>query len=131
MAEHGTFMWNELVTPDPDACREFYGGLLGWTTTEMPMPEGGGPGAYTIWVAGETNAGGMFKMDETRIGETMPAHWMAYISVADVDAMAAKVEKLGGQVKVPPRDIPDMGRFCVITDPTGAWVSLMTLAERS
>ncbi|MDP7668077.1 MAG: VOC family protein [Rhodospirillales bacterium] len=122
-------MWNELVTSDRDACREFYGALLGWTTKEMPMPEGAGPGAYTIWVAGNTDAGGMFKLDENHMGEKMPSHWMAYVSVADVDATAAKVENLGGQIRVPPRDIPGVGRFCVITDPTGAWVSLMTMAE--
>ncbi|MDP6805607.1 MAG: hypothetical protein QF902_09800 [Rhodospirillales bacterium] len=74
MAEHGTFIWNELVTPDPDACRKFYGALLGWTTKEMPMPEGAGPGTYSIWVAGETDAGGMFKLDENHMGEKMPAH---------------------------------------------------------
>ncbi len=93
------------------------------------MPEGAGPGAYTIWVAGNTDAGGMFKLDENHMGEKMPSHWMAYVSVADVDATAAKVENLGGQIRVPPRDIPGVGRFCVITDPTGAWVSLMTMAE--
>ena len=131
MAEHGTFMWNELVTPDPDACREFYGGFSAGRRRRCPCPKAAVPAPIRSGSRGETNAGGMFKMDETRIGETMPAHWMAYISVADVDATAAKVEKLGGQVKVPPRDIPDMGRFCVITDPTGAWVSLMTLAEGS
>ncbi|MDP6805608.1 MAG: hypothetical protein QF902_09805 [Rhodospirillales bacterium] len=54
---------------------------------------------------------------------------MAYVSVTNVDATAAEVEKLGGQVRLPPRDIPGVGRFCVITDPTGAWMSLLTLAE--
>jgi hypothetical protein len=47
--------------------------------------------------------------------------------VDDVDDRAAKVKELGGTVCVPPTDIPNVGRFCVINDPTGAAVSLITL----
>ncbi len=50
---------------------------------------------------------------------------MGYITVADVDAAAKKTTSLGGKVIVPPTDIPNVGRFCMITDPTGAHVSLM------
>ena len=27
---HGTFIWHELMTPDPAAAKAFYGPLLGW-----------------------------------------------------------------------------------------------------
>jgi predicted enzyme related to lactoylglutathione lyase len=30
---------------------------------------------------------------------------------------------------VPPMDIPEVGRFCVITDPQGASLSLITLSR--
>jgi predicted enzyme related to lactoylglutathione lyase len=56
-----------------------------------------------------------------------PSHWMAYVAVDDVDAKARRVEELGGKVCVPPTDIPNTGRFCVITDPTGATLSLIAL----
>ena len=26
----GKFVWHDLVTEDPEACRRFYGALLGW-----------------------------------------------------------------------------------------------------
>src|SRR5262249_60226315 len=37
---------------------------------------------------------------------------------------AAKAVKLGGQQIVPPSDIPNVGRFAVIQDPTGAIISI-------
>jgi len=52
---------------------------------------------------------------------------MPYVAVRDVDAAAARVESLGGKVCVPPTDIPNVGRFCVVNDPTGASISLLTM----
>ena len=48
------------------------------------------------------------------------AGWYGYVSVADVDATAAHATRLGGVVHVPPRDIPNIGRFAVLGDPQGA-----------
>lgn len=52
------------------------------------------------------------------------SHWMPYVAVNDVDASAAKVKELGGTVCVPPTDIPGTGRFAVIGDPTGGYMSI-------
>lgn len=46
----------------------------------------------------------------------------------DVDASVGRVAALGGSVIVPPKDIPGVGRFAVISDPGGAVVSLITYA---
>lgn len=59
-------------------------------------------------------------------GET-PSHWMPYIAVDEVDATAEKVKTLGGSVCVPPHDVPNTGRFCVVNDLNGATLSLITL----
>ena len=123
----GTFMWNELVTTDPAASTAFFANVVGWSAEDMPMPGQEGE-VYTIWKAGDAQAGGMFKMQGPHF-EGVPPHWMAYIRVANVDDAAAKVEPAGGKVVVPPTDIPGIGRFCVVTDPAGAAVSLMTPAE--
>lgn len=42
---HGQFAWYELVTPDVEAAKAFYGAVVGWTF------EGDGPD-YTIASAG-------------------------------------------------------------------------------
>ena len=124
----GKFIWNELATTDPETSKAFFAKVVGWSTEDMPMPGQEGE-TYTIWKAGDDQTAGMFRMQGPQF-EGVPSHWMAYIHVADVDAAASEVEPAGGQVVVPPTDIPGIGRFCVIADPTGAHVSLMTPAPR-
>ena len=48
-----------------------------------------------------------------------PPHWLHYVESADVDKGAAQAKELGGQLFVPPTDIPNIGRFAVLADPTG------------
>jgi predicted enzyme related to lactoylglutathione lyase len=50
----------------------------------------------------------------------MPPHWLTYVGTDDVDATAAKAKDLGGNVIVEPADIPEVGRFSIVADPTGA-----------
>lgn len=59
----------------------------------------------------------------------MPPTWGAYVTMDDVDARAGQAVDLGGRILVEPRDIPDVGRFCVIQDPQGATLSLITYVE--
>ena len=134
MAEHempaeGAFVWNELSTRDAGAAKKFYGELLGWRFKEGQVgadSEGGGMTYSEIHVGDSPKGvGGLYQMGP-EFGEA-PSHWMAYIAVDDVDAKAERVKELGGSVCVPPTDIPNVGRFCVINDPTGATLSLITL----
>src|SRR5215213_5781445 len=129
MPANGTFCWQELATTDLDAAQSFYKTLLGWEIKEGKAPacEGaeGPPMVYNEIIVEGQHIGGMYKMGPEFGGA--PSHWMAYVAVDDVDAKAARVAELGGKVCVPPTDIPNTGRFCVINDPTGAAISLITL----
>lgn len=59
----------------------------------------------------------------------MPPAWDAYVTVDDVDLTARMAEQLGAKLCVPPRDIPGVGRFCVILDPQGATISFITYTK--
>jgi predicted enzyme related to lactoylglutathione lyase len=118
---HGTFCWNELMTRDPEKAEKFYTELLGWKATDSDMPGM----KYTLLKADEKDAGGMMKMPD-EIPDEVPSHWMAYVTVDDVDALAEKTEKLGGKLLFGPHDVPSVGRFATIQDPTGAVISLIT-----
>ncbi|MEE8270364.1 MAG: VOC family protein [Alphaproteobacteria bacterium] len=122
MSGPGTFMWNELCTTDTDKAKGFFAEVVGWQTREMDMGEAG---SYTIFQSDGKDVGGMLKM-EGEHWAGIPPHWMAYIHVADVDAAVGTATRLGGAVKMPPRDIPGVGRISWIADPTGAVVALMT-----
>ncbi len=114
------FCWNELATNDSARCEKFYTSIFGWTAATMPM----GPTSYTIFRQGDKQFGGMIQM--TPEWGTMRPHWMAYISVANVDACAQKIVEQGGKVCVPPTDI-SVGRFAVVEDPAGGAFSIIKL----
>ncbi|HEV2915533.1 MAG TPA: VOC family protein [Pyrinomonadaceae bacterium] len=120
---NGTFCWNELATTSLETAKKFYTELLGWK-----LKESNAAGmVYNEIVAGGAEIGGMYQM--TAEFGNAPSHWMAYVAVDDVDARAKQAEELGGKVCVPPSDIPNVGRFCVINDPTGAAISLIKLND--
>lgn len=116
----GTFCWNELMTRDVAGAKKFYSELLGWQMEDCDMGE---CGMYTVLKAGDEQIGGMYQMQGEQF-EGVPPHWMSYITVENVDDATKKAEELGATVCVPPSDIPDTGRFSVITDPTGATIAL-------
>jgi predicted enzyme related to lactoylglutathione lyase len=119
--QHGTLIWNELATRDADTAAQFYMKLFDWDSQTQDMPTG----PYTSFLNGDRMAAGMLKMTE-EWGD-MPPHWMVYFGADDCDAVAAKAKELGGEVLVPPRDIPSVGRFAVLQDPQGAAFSIISL----
>lgn len=122
---HGVFSWTELTTSDRKAARKFYGRLLGWELKDMDM----GKSTYTIINVGGQGIGGITDIPPNAQG--MPAAWGGYVTVDDVDAVAARVAGLGGRVLLEPTDIPTVGRFATIMDPQGATISLITYATKN
>jgi len=113
--EPGAMCWTELMTGDPDKARTFYTSLIGWSTEDMR----GEFGNYTIFQRpGGAKAGGMMKTPDDMAG--VPPHWMTYFAVSDIQQNTEQVKKLGGNVVVPPTEIPNIGSFAVYTDPQGA-----------
>jgi uncharacterized protein len=117
----GNVSWPELSTADPAGAIAFYTALLGWKT----KPETGVETApYVEWVNDGRSMGGLMPM---RGGEWegVPPHWMIYITVADCDERAKHAAEIGASICVQPTDIPNTGRFSVITDPQGATFSII------
>lgn len=112
----GTMCWNELMTPDTEKAKTFYGGLFGWEPQSEDMGE---MGEYTLFnLGGGRQAAGMMAI-KPEMGP-IPAHWLVYFAVADPDAAHDKALALGGKSMVAPTDIPEVGRFAVLADPVGA-----------
>ena len=118
--EVGSIGWADLTVPDAGEVRDFYREVVGWTATGLDM--GGyedfcmnAPGSGRT-VAGVCHARG--------VNAGVPAQWLVYITVEDVDRSAARVVELGGEVIVAPRSAGGQARFCVIRDPAGAVCAL-------
>ncbi len=118
--ETGTICWNELLTKDIEAARDFYTKLFGWTL--KPSPE------YTEIYVGSQPIGGMMQIRPEMGG--MPPLWWPYFAVSDCDASAKKAATLGGKVYMEPRDIAGAGRFSVLADPQGASFNVIQLPPR-
>lgn len=124
--EPGSLCWNEIYSTDVERAGKFYIDVFGWKTEGVDM---GPMGTYTLFKRPGTdvNVGGMMAMPPTMKG--VPSHWMPYFAVADCDASTKKATELGGKTMVPPMDIPNIGRFSIVVDPTGAALALYTNAH--
>ena len=112
----GAITLNQLGTPDPEKAEAFYGALFGWRTEQVAA----GDNPYWGIYLGDRLNGGMMRIDPDG---GVPPHWLTYFGSADVDADAGKAGELGGQVMLPPMDVPG-GRIAVTRDPQGAMFGL-------
>ena len=62
----------------------------------------------------------MIDMRSGDIPDEIPPHWLVYFTVDDTDATVDQVKENGGNVAFGPTEIPNVGRFAVVTDPHGA-----------
>jgi predicted enzyme related to lactoylglutathione lyase len=105
----GRLTWNDLITADPEAAAEFYGGLFGWTFLEIPDS-----GGYRVIQNDGRSNGGMMSR------EGMPPAWIPYFGHDDLDGLLNRVGAVTGPVAVP------SGRFAVFADPQGAVFAALT-----
>jgi predicted enzyme related to lactoylglutathione lyase len=120
--EPGSLAWTQLNATKVAPAKAFYAQLFDWKMQDDPMSNG--LGDYTTLILNGQPIGGMMPMPPDQPA-SVPSHWLAYFAVADVDATAAKVTAGGGQIAVPPTDIPGIGRFAVCRDPQGAHFSVI------
>jgi len=110
---HGQFVWYELTTPDAEAAKKFYPRFTGWGTQPFDRD-------YEMWTSGGVPFAGIFRLTQQLSQQGVPPNWMAYVEADDVDATVAKARSLGATVMAGPDDIPNVGRYAVVTDPQGA-----------
>jgi uncharacterized protein len=108
------FVHIELHTQDPDKAKKFYNELFDWTLEDYPDMN------YTIIKVGEGTGGGIMK---SPMPDALP-QWVPYVLVSDVVASTEKAKSLGAKVLADVTEIPDMGWFSMILDPTGAAFAL-------
>jgi predicted enzyme related to lactoylglutathione lyase len=116
-ANQGRFFWNELHTTDTAKALAFYAKVVGFSSRAIDGPDG----TYHVLERNGVGRGGA--TDQMAPG-TAP-HWLPYVFVDDPDRTIAKARKLGATIHFGPEDIPGVGRFGVLQDPTGAVLAVM------
>jgi hypothetical protein len=121
MPPPGAFCWESLNAADAGAVVPFYESAVGWKKQDqngMPLFFTGG--------AGESN----MVADIGTAPPGMPTHWVTHVVVPKLEDARAKVEKLGGKIMMPEVPVPGIGRLAIVSDPTGAVLSLFEAAPR-
>lgn len=108
------FVHVELATNDLAAAKAFYSGLFDWKLEDIPGMD------YTLINVGEGTGGGMMNNPVPEL----PSRWIAYVHVEDAVATTEKARSLGAIIRKEVTEIPGVGWFSVITDPTGATLAL-------
>jgi len=111
------FVHVELATTDLDKAKSFYQSLFDWQLDEMDM---GGGHSYTLIRVGEGTGGGMMKHPMP----DAPSAWLAYVGVDDINAATEKARSLGATILRDVTEIPNVGLFSIIIDPTGAMLAM-------
>ena len=117
----GVIEWRDLTVDNAEQVKDFYSKVVGWDTSALSM---GDYDDYCVNLPGtdETIAG----ICHARGGNTkIPAQWLMYVRVASFEDSVKQCIDLGGTVIDGPRK-QFGGDFCVIQDPAGAILALLS-----
>jgi uncharacterized protein len=110
----GKVVWADLVTPDLDAAKRFYGALFGWTFNDVP-----GDRNYALALLEGEPVAGLFQKP-LPAGQSKQPAWLTFIAVRDVDAAEQAALQRGGKVLFKSHDYAKRGRQATLADPDGA-----------
>ena len=117
-----SIVWFEIPADNVERAKKFYGGLFGWKIEKMPGPMD----YWHIDTGGSDDSldGGLMKRQSPQQqGITN------YVSVPSVDEFVAKVQKLGGKVRMPKTAVPQMGYFAICQDTETNTFALWEMSE--
>jgi len=119
----GTIEWRDLTVEHADGVSAFYQAVVGWQREPVPM-DGYDDFNMTQAQSGETIAGICHARGDNK---NLPAQWMMYVRVADVEQSVQSVKELGGAILKGPTSFAG-DTYYVINDPAGA---ILTIFSRS
>jgi predicted enzyme related to lactoylglutathione lyase len=111
----GKVIFLELVTPDLDAAKQFYGKLFGWTFHDIDI----GNTQYAEAIFDGHSVAGLIYKEASPSANRQPA-WLSFIAVRDVDSAKNIALQHGAKVLFEPHSLPERGRQAIFADPQGA-----------
>jgi predicted enzyme related to lactoylglutathione lyase len=114
----GALVWVDLLTTDPKKALAFYTAVFDWQSvsyaddTYIELSHDGRIISAIV----------LYESDDAVDGD---ARWLVSLSVKDVDAAVKTAVNNGGTVLEPATDLPDRGRYSVISDAQGAVLMLL------
>jgi hypothetical protein len=118
-----TWCWTELITHDVDAAAQFYADVFGWVIDMESI----GDISYAL---ARLHGAGVAGMVSPPGAELIHPSWTVTFAVEDVDDTVDRALELGGQVAVPARDVPGLGRYAALGGVAGEAFSVVTRTAR-
>jgi len=128
----GDMAWMDLSVPNAENVKDFYQQILGWQSEAVNMTHDGEK--YKDFSMNSVDANIDQSVKETAgsgqlftgichakgANADMPASWLPYFLVADINDAVVKVEALGGSLVTPVKSMGTEDKYVVIKDPAGA-----------
>ncbi len=105
------FIWADLSNYEPQEVRPFYETIFNWSYYDTY--------GYLTAYLGNTPISGLYQTPEKFQKMKMPAFWMSYIQVKNVQDTVERAESLGGIIELVDVDNP-IGAVALIRDTQGA-----------
>ncbi|MCH0542874.1 VOC family protein [Streptomyces sp. MUM 203J] len=119
----GTPCWADVLLPDLEAGKRFYGELFGWTFADSTETYG----PYTMAFSEGRLAAGLAPKGDGR----MPTAWGVYFATRDAVGLTGRIEEAGGRVITRPLRVGSAGITALVTDPGGAVFGLWQAEGRA
>jgi hypothetical protein len=116
-AAAGRVVWTELLASDPHGAAVFYRSVVGYDTRTV----GRRGGQYTLLTARGNDRAGIF----ANPSDEAEPRWLTHFGVADAKTAATRAAALGGTIVLPASPDLRAGTMAVVTDPSGAILSLL------
>ena len=110
----GHVVWHDLITPDITQSQKFYSAVFNWQFKAVNDD-------YVLVSKNGDLIAGMAQLDNSN----QASHWLALISVDDVDTISEKVNAQGGKVLISKATIEGRGDVAVMSDSQGAVFSVI------
>ncbi|TQF04699.1 VOC family protein [Kitasatospora acidiphila] len=108
----GSPCWVQLSTSDLAESQRFYGRLFGWTATAQDPQYGG----YTIFSLDGAPAAAVAPL----MNPQQPVQWLLAFATPSADEVSDAAKAAGAQLWMGPMDVGPLGRWALLSDPTGA-----------
>lgn len=105
--------WFDLMTPDREGAKKFYGSVFGWDFADADAE--GMP--YTMALRQGGPVAGIGSADEE---SGTPCAWTVYFQTPDVASAGATVKATGGSIIAGPVEVSTHGKMALCTDPEGS-----------
>lgn len=115
----GAPSWRELMASNLDGAVNFYKKVFGWNTKSSANPQF----EYVECGLGQQPFAGMMQI--TKEMGPMPPNWGTYFTVKDCAATVKKAEAKGAMICMGPKEIPTVGTFAVLREPSGIFFNVI------